>query len=156
MHWDGHEWSLTLRAPAHSVLRKLAVGADGEVWVAGNRSGSSATYPIVWHGVVAAGWTSVPVRHSPSFSGPIDALSVSSKGVVIAGQLSDPHVSPPATTYALRLGDDGTWRKEPTLPNGSGYARVHAAAVEPSGTEWLGGTAVGGTRLDPQSLLLRR
>ena len=36
-------------------------------------------------------------------------------------------------------------------------ARLHAATVEPDGTQWLGGTTVGGAgSLDPQSLVARR
>jgi hypothetical protein len=160
-HWNGTAWSLTLTAPDGSQLRELAVAPDGAVWVAGNRDSDSGVipgaFPLVFHGNAASGWTRVPVRHGATFGGSIDSLLATAKGVVIAGQLSDPRVSPspPQITYALRLGPDGKWRKEATVPQ-TGYARVHAAAVEPDGTEWLGGTAVGGQRLDPQSLMLTR
>jgi hypothetical protein len=40
------------------------------------------------------------------------------------------------------------------VPRAGGYARIHAAVAEPGGTQWLGGTDVGGS-LDPQSLVAR-
>ena len=156
MHWDGQAWTLTLRAEGKTALRELATGPDGQVWVAGNRDGGNPTYPIVYHGTAAAGWTQVPVRHGAALNGTIDALAVSDKGVVIAGQLGDNRGIQPTQTYALRLGADGRWRKEPVNAVGAVYARAHAMAVEPGGTEWIGGVAVGGTHLDPVSMLARR
>jgi hypothetical protein len=50
----------------------------------------------------------------------------------------------------------GKWRKELVGTNRGADARLHAAATEPGGTRWLGGLAVGGANLDPQSLLDRR
>ena len=158
-HYDGAGWSLVLESQRNSELTQLSVAPGGEVWVGGSaiaHGPNPAEYPLIWHGTALRGWTSVPVRHSLTFQGPLGALSVSAAGVFIAGQLADPHAAP-FVSYALRLGADGHWHKEPVVPSGAfGYARLHAAAAEPTGTLWLGGTAVGGSTPDVQSLLARR
>lgn len=157
-HWDGGSWTLVLRANGAAELKELAT-YHGEVWVAGNtyfRGEQDATFPLVFHGTAAAGFTQVPVRHSPHFGGPVGALSVGPGGVFLAGQLTaTPHGNPTAS-FALHLLPNGKWRKELVGTNSGGYARLHAAATEPDGTSWLGGLGVGGTNLDPVALLDRR